>query len=56
MPKVGVHILAKNDEGKILLVRKNYLDKDWTPPGGVMEDNESIFNTAIRECLEETGY
>jgi 8-oxo-dGTP diphosphatase len=56
MPKVGVHVLAMNDTGEVLLVRKNYLDRDWTPPGGILEDYESIPDAAIRECLEETGY
>jgi ADP-ribose pyrophosphatase YjhB (NUDIX family) len=56
MPKIGVHIVATNEDGQVLLVRKNYLDKDWTPPGGVMEDFESIPDAAKRECLEETGY
>jgi 8-oxo-dGTP diphosphatase len=56
MPTVGVHIIAKNERGQFLLVRRNYLDKDWIPPGGMMEDNESIPDAAIRECLEETGY
>ena len=45
-------------ENKIMLVQE---DKEqsknlWNFPGGRFEKHESIFDCAIREALEETGY
>ena len=45
-------------ENKIMLVQE---DKEqsknlWNFPGGRFEKHESVFNCAIREALEETGY
>lgn len=42
------------DNNKILLV-KNPGKDFWHVPGGGMEENENIYNCAIRESKEETG-
>lgn len=56
MAKVGVHAIIQNNDGHVLLVKRNYLNYDWTIPGGILEDGESIPKTVVREVLEETGY
>ncbi|MEK7094346.1 MAG: NUDIX hydrolase [Patescibacteria group bacterium] len=52
-------ILVKNEEGKLLLVKKSggigpYADTYLTPGGGV-NDGEPIDEAAQRELFEETG-
>ncbi|MTD14415.1 NUDIX domain-containing protein [Nakamurella sp. YIM 132087] len=43
-------------DGRILLAHWNEGGRHgWTLPGGGMEDGESTEQTAVRECLEETG-
>ena len=47
--------LIFNEENKVLLQRR----KDnglWGNPGGCMEFGETIYETAIREVQEETGF
>lgn len=56
MPQVGVHALITDEMGRILLVRRNYMNHDWIPPGGLMEEGESITSAVVREVLEETGF
>jgi len=41
-------------EGRILMTRRSD-NSLWTIPGGAMEPDEAIADTAIREVLEETG-
>lgn len=44
-------------QGKILLIRyKSDTDEWYTLPGGGQLFGETIGQTMIRECLEETGY
>lgn len=43
-------------ESLILLVRHAYGNKDWSFPGGGVEEGESAQVAALRECAEETGY
>lgn len=56
-PKPTTAIILTNEEGEVLFVRrafdpkKGYLDV----PGGFIEPNESIEESARRELLEETG-
>lgn len=54
--ELTVLCLIRNKEGKVLV--QDRMKKDWpglTFPGGHVENNESTFDAAIREILEETG-
>lgn len=51
---VGVfNVIITNN--RVLLVKRRDLPL-WDLPGGRLEDGESIFDCAIREAQEETGY
>jgi ADP-ribose pyrophosphatase YjhB (NUDIX family) len=50
----SANVLAVNDEGKILMIRRTDND-NWAVPGGGMDLGESITDAAIRETREETG-
>lgn len=39
----------------VLLGRRTDNRPPWTFPGGAMEAGETVQDTAVRECLEETG-
>jgi 8-oxo-dGTP pyrophosphatase MutT (NUDIX family) len=47
----GVAIL--NEYNEILLVHQTYGKKHWSMPGGVVENGESAWAAAARECKEE---
>lgn len=50
---VGAVVLR---EGQLLLVHRRSEGYDfWVPPGGRLRGEESIFDCAARETLEETG-
>lgn len=51
---VGASILAKDDQGRILLQFKNDTD-NWGLPGGTMKLGETIKETACRKLYEEIG-
>ncbi|MGH2429752.1 MAG: NUDIX domain-containing protein [Candidatus Limnocylindria bacterium] len=51
----GAHLLARDAEGRILVVRTTYFGPGWMLPGGRVERGESPHAAAIRETLEETG-
>lgn len=51
----GSHILATDDEGRILVVRTTYLGPGWMLPGGRVEHDETPHDAATRETREETG-
>jgi ADP-ribose pyrophosphatase YjhB (NUDIX family) len=51
----GAHVLATDDEGRILVVRTTYLGPGWMLPGGRVERGETPHDAAARETLEETG-
>jgi 8-oxo-dGTP diphosphatase len=44
-------------DGGLLLVRNRRRDgsHDWSPPGGVIEDGETLVDGLTREVVEETG-
>lgn len=47
----GIAII--DEHNRILLVHQNYKEKHWSLPGGVVEDNESVWDAARRELKEE---
>ena len=55
-PKVAAGVLIE-DAGRVLLVRRGIEPHfgSWTLPAGFAEYGETIEETAIRECREETG-
>lgn len=57
-------IVENNTNGKLhgnvpkiefLFLKASYANNHWTPPKGLMEENETGLETAERETLEETG-
>ncbi|MEO8246916.1 MAG: NUDIX hydrolase [Chloroflexota bacterium] len=51
----GAHLLVKDPEGRILVVRPTLLPGEWTLPGGRVERDETPHRAAARETAEETG-
>lgn len=51
----GAHILATDEEDRILVVRTTYLGPGWMLPGGRVEHGETPHDAAARETEEETG-
>jgi 8-oxo-dGTP pyrophosphatase MutT (NUDIX family) len=51
---MAAHLLCWNDKGELLFVMPSY-DDFWQLPGGVVEQDESPLDAAVREALEETG-
>ncbi len=47
----------RNDETQVLLVCRNHppFEGMWALPGGFMEEDEKLSQTAARELFEETG-
>ena len=57
MPIATVAAIIKNDEGKILLTRRNVepFKGQWCLPGGHIDEFENTREAVIREVKEETG-
>lgn len=57
MPIATVGAIIKNDEGKILLTKRNIepFKGQWCLPGGHIDENEEALDAVIREAKEETG-
>lgn len=56
--KDAVTVIVKNELNKFLLVKQHRFvcnQTGWELPQGAIEDNETIFEAAKRELLEETG-
>lgn len=53
-PKLGIDVAVMNTNEKILLVRRSD-DRKWSLPCGWADVEETPFQTARRETLEETG-
>jgi ADP-ribose pyrophosphatase YjhB (NUDIX family) len=51
----GAHVLVRDDQGRILVVRTTYLGPGWMLPGGRVERSETPHAAAARETREETG-
>ena len=57
MPIATVAAIVRNDEGQILLTRRNIepFKGRWCLPGGHIEEFENTRKAVIREVKEETG-
>ena len=57
MKKIIVGVCIKQDD-KVLMVQeaKEYVYGLWNYPAGRLDDTENVFDGAIRETKEETGY
>ncbi len=51
----GAHVLATDEEGRVLVVRTTYMGPGWMLPGGRIERGETPHGGAARETREETG-
>ncbi|OGY41553.1 MAG: hypothetical protein A2Y82_05045 [Candidatus Buchananbacteria bacterium RBG_13_36_9] len=56
-PKVGIGVMIQNEQGQVLLGLRqgSHGAGEWNFPGGHLEFGETVFETAKRETLEETG-
>jgi len=56
-PTPVVAVIARDDEGKILLIKRKIEPRkgEWALPSGFMEIEETPVQAALRELLEETG-
>ena len=54
-PLAGVCMIARDVDGRLLLVRLSYADAGWSFPGGGANRGESMAAAAARELAEETG-
>ena len=56
-PTPVVAVIARDDEGKILLIKRKIVPckGEWALPSGFMEIEESPIEAALRELAEETG-
>lgn len=52
---LGVRVLVENEKGEVLLVRHTYVE-GWYLPGGGVETNDTMVETAIKELREEVGF
>lgn len=52
-------ILALDEQGKIIMTKQEQPATPqafWSLPGGVIDGGEAVWEAAVRELLEETGY
>lgn len=54
--RVGAGAVVQDEQGRVLLVRTIDRSDTWEPPGGLVEEHESLDAAAEREVLEETGF
>ena len=48
-------MIARDPEGRLLMVRLSYAEAGWTFPGGGAKRGEHMASAAARELAEETG-
>jgi 8-oxo-dGTP diphosphatase len=55
--KVGVGVLVRDNEGKVILIKRtgSHGEGTWAPPGGHVDFGESVIETGRREVREEAG-
>lgn len=55
-PFIGVGVVVIKED-RVLLIKRGKPPRlgEWSLPGGVQEIGETVFGTAAREVLEETG-
>ena len=55
--KLTADIIIEFDDGNIILIKRGHspFKGHWAIPGGKMEGDETIQETAVREAKEETG-
>lgn len=51
---LGVRIIARRDDGQVILVKHTYIH-GWHLPGGGVDSGETISMAAARELAEEVG-
>ncbi len=56
-PKVAVVVLARDDQGRLLYIRRNHEPAmyRWAWPSGFVDAGERVEDAAAREVREETG-
>ena len=52
---VGGALILSGDDVLLVQNRRRNGSHDWTPPGGVIDDGESLIEGLTREVAEETG-
>jgi 8-oxo-dGTP diphosphatase len=57
VPAIGVSGIIFNAEGKVLLIQRSKppASGQWHPPGGRLEQGESLVEACRREVFEEAG-
>lgn len=55
VPLEGVTMIARDPEGRLLMVRLSYAEAGWSFPGGGAKRGEDMASAAVRELAEETG-
>lgn len=51
----GVSVIARDDAGRVLLIRQTYGPRQWVLPGGGLRGGEPPIEAAAREFQEELG-
>lgn len=56
-PKVGVGIIVRRADGRVLFVQRRgaHGEGTWSVPGGHLEFGETVEQCGMREAAEETG-